>query len=162
MRYYRTMKRTIITSLLLVALTGGIAAAGEVKEIELKDGSVITGEVQSLSNGVYTIRTESFGTVTVDDAKVRTIRPRGSAPSGRQSDQAGQARSLEEKMRSDKDVMGMIETLKDDPQFKKILDDPELLKAVEAGDIATLMSSPKFLQLMQNPTVQNIQQKVAK
>jgi len=154
------MKRTIILSLLLIVLMGGASFAGEIKEIELKDGSVITGEVLSLSNGVYTIRTASIGTVTVDDAKVRTIRPRGSAPSARQSDHAEQARSLEEKMRSDKEVMGMIESLKDDPQFRTIFEDPELVRAIESNDIAALMSNPKFLQLMQNPTVRDIQKKV--
>jgi len=160
MRYHRVMKRTIVPALLFIVLMSGSSFAAELKEIELNDGSVITGEVVSLSKGVYTIRTGSLGTVTVDDGKVRSIRARGSAPATRQSDQSEQARSLEEKMRSDKEVMGMIESLKDDPQFKTILEDPELMQAVQANDFAALMTNPKFLQLMQNPTVRDIQKKV--
>jgi hypothetical protein len=150
----------VVFSLLLSACMTGAALAGEIKEIELKDGSVIAGEVLSLSKGVYTIRTESFGAVTVDDAKVRSIHPRGSGPAARHSDESGRVRSLEEKMRSDSEVMGMIESLKDDLQFRRILEDPELMKAVESGDMATLLSDPKFLQLMQNPTVKDIHRKV--
>lgn len=149
-------------SLLFFTLMTGDLPAAEIKEIELKDGSVITGEVQSLNQGVYTIRSESLGTVKLEDAKVRTIRPRGTAPAPRQPDQGGQARSLEEKMLSDREVMAKIELLKDDPQFMKILDDPEILNALSSGDTAALMANPKFLQLLQNPTVQDIQQKVSK
>lgn len=156
------MNCTTVMILLLLTLAAGTAAAADVKEIELRDGSVITGEVLSLSNGVYTIRTESLGAISVEDAKVRAIRPRGPVPATGQSDPAGQARSLEEKMLADREVMGMIEALKDDPQFKQILDDPEMLQAVGSGDIAKLMSNPRFLQLMQNRTVQDIQQKMSR
>lgn len=155
------MKRTIVLSLLLVSLTAAPAVA-EIKEIELKDGSVISGEVQSLSNGVYTVRTESLGTVQLNEAKVKSIRPLGSSSGQQKPDQSSQVQGLEEKMRNDKEVMGMIETLKDDAQFRQILEDPELMRAVQSNDVAALMSNPKFLQLMQNPTVKNIQQKVSK
>jgi hypothetical protein len=143
-------------------MTGALAAgsaAAEIKEIELIDGSVITGEVLSLGSGVYTIRTGSLGTLTIDDAKVRAIRPQGSLAS---SPQAGDIKALQDKMLSNAEVMGLIASLKDDPQFKKALEDPEILNAVNSGDIASLMANPKFLELLHNPTVQNIQQKVAK
>jgi hypothetical protein len=65
-------------------------------------------------------------------------------------------------MLSDQEVMGMIQSLKDDPQFTKILEDPEIMNAVQSGDAASLMANPKFLQLLNNPTVRDIQQKVAK
>jgi hypothetical protein len=157
-----TMRRIFILSLLMTGVLASGSAAAELKEVELIDGSVITGEVLSLSQGVYTIRTESLGTVKVGDAKVRTIRPRGSPSSSRQSDQSSQARALEEQMLSDREVMGMIKSLKDDPQFQKILDDPDILNAVNTGDVASLMANPQFLQLLQNPTVRDIQQKVSK
>jgi hypothetical protein len=137
------------------------SSAAEIKEIELTDGSIITGEVLSLSNGVYTIRTGSLGTLKIDDAKVRSIRPQNTATS-RQSGQTSDVKSLQDKMMSDQEVMGMIESLKDDPQFKKILEDPEIMNAVNSGDTASLLANPKFLQLLHNPTVRDIQQKIAK
>lgn len=136
--------------------------AGEIKEIELNDGSVLTGEVMSMVNGTYTVRTESMGTVTVKDSAVRAIRPRGAASSAPSPGHAGQVDSLQKQMMADQDIMSMIQSLKDDPSFQKAMEDPEIMQAVAAGDVATLMANPKFLKLMENSTVRNIQQKVAK
>jgi hypothetical protein len=149
-----------IVMLLMLPLSGSLPAA-EIKEIELTDGGIITGEVLSLSSGVYTIRTVSLGTLKIDDAKVRAIRPQGTT-SSQQSSQAGDVKSLQDKMMSDQEVMGMIQSLKDDPQFTKVLEDPEIMQAVSTGDTAALMANPRFLQLLNNPTVRDIQQKVAK
>jgi hypothetical protein len=154
-----TMLRTFLLSLLMTGLLASGSTPAEIKDVELIDGSVITGEVLSLSNGVYTIRTGSLGTLTIDDTKVRAIRPQSSSsPSPRASD----VKTLQDKMLSNAEVMGLITSLKDDPQFKKALEDPEILNAVSSGDIASLMANPKFLELLHNPTVQDIQHKVAK
>jgi hypothetical protein len=157
-----SMVRTFLLSLLMTGVLAAGSAAAEIKEIELIDGSIITGEVLSLSSGVYTIRTGSLGTLKIDDAKVRAIRPQVSSSSSPQAGQAGEVKALQDKMLSDREIMGKIELLKDDPQFMKALEDPEILNAVKSGDIASLMANPRFLQLLQNPTVQDIQQKVAK
>jgi hypothetical protein len=151
----------MVLSLLMTVILAVTSSAAEIKEIELTDGSVITGEVLSLSSGVYTIRTSSLGTLKIDDVKVRTIRPQ-STSSSRQSSQTSDVKSLQDKMMSDQEVMGMIQSLKDDPQFTKILEDPEIMNAVSSGDTAALMANPKFLQLLHNPTVRDIQHKVAK
>jgi hypothetical protein len=153
------MLRTFLLSLLMTGVLGAGPAAAEIKEIELIDGSVITGEVLSLSSGVYTIRTVSLGTLTIDDAKVRAIRPQISSSS---SLRAADVNTLQDKMLSNAEVMGLITSLKDDPQFKKALEDPGILNAVSTGDIASLMANPKFLELLHNPTDHEIQHKVAK
>jgi hypothetical protein len=154
------MKRILFASLTTLLLSVAVAAAGEVKEIELTDGSVVTGEVVSMSGGVYTIRTDAMGTITVPDSKVRSIRAKGSSSAS--AGIGGQVRPLQERMESDPAVMEMIRGLKDDPQFQKVLEDPEMMRAVESGDIGTLMANPKFLQLMNNATVRDIQNKMAK
>jgi hypothetical protein len=156
------MVRILILSLFMAGMMAAGAPAAEVKEIELTDGSIITGEVLSLSSGVYTIRIGSLGTLKIDDAKIRSIRPQTSSPSPRQAGQTAEIKTLQDKMLGSGEIMGMIESLKDDPEFRKALEDPEILKAVETSDIASLMSNPKFLKLLQNPTVQDIQQKVAR
>ncbi len=155
------MIRAFIISLFLSALLAVTSSAGEIKEIELTDGSVITGEVLSLNSGVYTIKTSSLGTLKIDDAKVRTIRSQSTSLS-RPSGQSSEAGSLQDKMMSDQEVMGMIQSLKDDPEFTKILEDPEIMNAMSSGDTAALMANPKFLQLLHNPTVRDIQQKMTK
>jgi len=154
------MLRTFLLSLLMTGVLAAGSAAAEIKEVELIDGSIITGEVLSLSSGVYTIRSGSLGTLTIDDAKVRAIRPQSStSPSPRA---AGDVKTLQDKMLSNAEVMGLITKLKDDPQFKKALEDPDILNAVSSGDIASLMANSRFLELLHNPTVQDIEHKVAK
>lgn len=148
-------------SLLLSTLSAVGLAAGEIRDIELKDGSIIAGEVQSLANGVYTIRTESLGTIRIDDSRIQAIRPRNQAAPPHTSDINSQVHSLQDRMQADEKIMKKIRSLKDDPAFQKVLEDPELLDAVSRGDVETLMADPKFLQLMQNPTVQDIQKKMA-
>jgi hypothetical protein len=153
------MKTFTIACFLCLMLLAAGASAGEIKVIELKDGSVITGELLSLSGGIYTVKSDSLGMIKLQESKVRVIRsqaPVNSAVSGT----GAEVRSLQEKMMSDKEVMSMIQSLQDDAEFKKLLEDPEVMKAVQSGDVASLMANPQFMKLLNNPTVQDIQKKV--
>jgi hypothetical protein len=137
------------------------APAAEMREIEMSDGSVVSGEVLSLSKGIYTIRSESLGTIRIDESKVRVIRPRSTSQGAGVSQSSGsEVRSLQDKMMNDQEIMGMIQSLQNDPEFKKLLEDPDIMKAVSAGDIPALMANPKFTKLLNNPTVRDIQKKV--
>ena len=49
-------------------------AAGEIKEIELSNGSRILGEITSLEGDFYTIESMDLGTVRIEKSKVRAIR----------------------------------------------------------------------------------------
>ena len=145
------------------------AYAGEMKELELNDGTVITGEIVSLDDGVYTVKSESLGTIKLAESRVRTIRTKGSPKgSGEQNasqqnaDANAQAQALQQKMMNDKEIMDKIRSLENDPEFQKILEDPEVMRAVNSGDVAALMANPQFLKLMNNRTVQEITNKVAK
>lgn len=158
------MKRTALLILSLVLSLTATLSAEEMKTIELTDGSVLTGEVVSLSKGVYTIRTDSMGTLTVPDSKIKTIRakdPAGAASPAPGDVNAGELTSLMSKMMADQDIMSMIDSLKDDPEFMNILQDPEVLKAIQDNNTAALTANPKFMKLMDNATVRNIQKKTA-
>jgi hypothetical protein len=153
------MKRTALSLLLL--LTGSSVLAGEYRQIELNDGSLLTGEVLSYQNGAYTVRTDSLGTVTINDAQVRSIR----SPRERDSSISpgmSQSGSLRQQMESDEEVMDLIRALKDDPGFREALQDPEIMRAVQNNDLVALMTNPKFLELLNNSKVLEIQKKVAK
>jgi hypothetical protein len=158
------MKAFTMACFLCLILFAAGAGAGELKVIELKDGSVITGEVLSLSGGIYTVKSDALGAIRLEESKIRVIRskaPAGSAaPGDAVSGSGGEVRTLQEKMMSDKEVMSMIQSLQDDAEFKKLLEDPETVKAVQAGDVAALMANPQFMKLLNNPTVQDIQKKV--
>lgn len=153
------MKKTIF--LLLLALLGFASArAGEIREVELTDGSTIPAEVLSLANGIYTLRSDSLGILKLEESKVRVIRSRSSRPANSNASASGEVRALQDRMMGDQQVMSLVQSLQNDPEFRKVLEDPALLNAVNSGDMAALMASPKFLKLLNNSTVRDIQKKV--
>jgi len=153
---------TLCLFLVMLALSFRNVAAGESKVIELNDGTVIVGTVQSLSKGVYTIQSDSLGTTRIEASKIRAIHDKspgsGAGPGGGTS--TGDVQSLQNKMLSDKAILGLIQTLQDDPDFKKVLEDPEIMKAVNAGDVDALAANPRFMKLLNNATVKEIEGKV--
>ena len=149
------MKHITFGLLFLFGISLGSALAGEIKEIELKDGSVIYGEIVSFSGGVFTLRSKGLGTVKIEESKIRVIRS-GTREGGKQ----GQIQQLQKRMMSDKEVVEMILSLQNDPDVQKILQDPEIMKAVNAGDMDALLSNPKFMKLLENPTIHEIREKV--
>jgi hypothetical protein len=154
------MRAAVLCCFLYLVLSSLNANAGQLREIEMTDGSVITAEVLSLTGGIYTVRSDSLGTIRLEESKIRAIRTQPSGPQKNISGSVEGVRSVQEKMMSDKEIMSMIQSLKDDPAFKKALEDPSVMQAVEAGDVAALMANPQFMKLLNNATVQDIQKKV--
>jgi len=157
------MKLFMISTTLAISLFLGTTQAGEIKEIALKDGSIITGEVVSLNNGIYIVKSDILGIIKFEESKVRSIQEKqfsSNTSASTNSSTAGDVQSLQQKMQNDKEVMSLIESLKDDPEFKKLMEDPTFMKAVNAGDVATLSADPRFVKLLNNSTVQEIQKKV--
>jgi hypothetical protein len=149
--------RLIRVSLCLVLLLfAQNAAAGGIQVIELTDSSAISGEVVSLANGIYTIKSDSLGTVKLEASKIRAIRAKSS---GTNAVSSQEVKALTEKMLSDKEIMVLIQSLQNDPDFKKALEDPAILKAVSDGDISALTSNPQFMKLLNNATVKEIGEK---
>jgi hypothetical protein len=146
--------------LIVLGLSIGLssALASEMREIELTDGSVISGEIVSLSKGVYTVRSEALGSIQIRESKIRAIRTAGPRREGT----GDQVNSIEQKMTGDADIMSMVKSLRSDPDFQEILRDPEVIKAVQAGDIAALMANPKFMKLLNKQAVQRIKDKISR
>ncbi len=158
-RQHAKFHTAIVLTFLILVMFAAAANASEMRDIELTDGSVITGEIISLSNGIYTVRTESLGTVKIRESGIRAIRERGSAGGSASGDQE---KSLKEKMVSDREIMGIIETLRNDPDFQAALRDPEIMKALQAGDISGLMANPKFMKLLDNKAIEQIKNKLSR
>ncbi len=162
--------RRIFLMLVLTAslLPAHRADAGELREIVLSDGSAMIAEVLSLQNGLYTVRSAALGTITVPEDKVRSIRALsapGAAPGSSTSSPAlsaapGQVGSLQKQMLDSEEIMDLIRSLQDDPDFQKALKDPAVMEALGKGDIASLMANPAFMKLLNNATVGEIRKKV--
>jgi len=156
------MKQTLCTIFLLLFMTLPVAVhAGELQEIVLIDGSVIVGELVSLTNGIYTIKTATLGDLKVEDARVETIRNK----SGRMAEPvkaSGQQEliAIQQKILADESIMQLILALQNDPDFQEILQDESIMKAISSGDFNALMTNPKIVKLMNNSSVQEIKRKV--
>ena len=152
--------KSLFMIFLTLAIAAGMVTAAEMREIVLTDGTIITGEVVSLTGGVYTVRSATLGTLRIEESNIRTIRLKDSV--GSSTHTGGEVMSLQNKMMSDGEIMNMIQGLQNDPEFQEILQDPELMKAVEAGDITTLVANPKFMRLLNNQSVKDIKNKVTR
>jgi hypothetical protein len=173
--------KTFILIFIAIAAAATLVYGAEIREIELTDGSVIAGEIVSLSGDIYTVRSATLGTIQIEESKVRSIRKKSSTSNvgdlasptkslqdktlnnpDTAGDPAGQIKSLQDKMSNDPEIMPMIQSLQDDPDFQAILQDPEIMKAVQNGDLMTLMGNPQFMKLLNKQTVQEIKNKTTK
>lgn len=155
----------VVASLLLA----GAAAAGQLREVVLEDGSVILAEVLAMKDGVYTLKSKAMGTIDIDESAIRAIRSpsaAGTAPaavaSQPRTDEAGSAgvqamrKSMMGSVMSNPNLLGMIFALRNDPQVQRVLQDPEVMEKVMAGDMEGLKNDPAFRALMENPDIQSL------
>ncbi|MFH2136882.1 MAG: hypothetical protein ABII88_00050 [Candidatus Omnitrophota bacterium] len=161
------------STVIAICLFSFNVVAGDIMEIDLIDGSVIVGEIDSLVNGIYTINSSSIGEVNIDESRVKTVRSSSwvntqshitsssdsdaikSEPTPLGAVNAG-VEALKSTMANNKSIMGQITELQNDPEFMAILNDPKIMSAVQSGDIEALKASPKFMRLLDNSAVQEI------
>jgi hypothetical protein len=147
--------RFSVILIIFLGLSVGQVAAGSDQEIELNDGSVIFGEIVTLEEDVYTIRSVDLGMVLIERSKIRAIRSRSNTETT-----GKQLKAIEQRMMKNDEILTLLLALESDPAFKEIMDDPEIMKKVSSGDLHGLMSNPKFMKLLDNPTVQEIKSKL--
>jgi hypothetical protein len=151
---------------ILILLSAGVYA-GEFSEVRLIDGSTIYGEILSFNDGVYTVKSSSLGTIKVAESDIREIRVQSGNTKDREyaspanSSISSEVQSLQTLMQNNQDIMAIIFSLQNDPDFQDIMSDPGILNAVNSGDIAALISNPKFISLLNNHKIQEIQKKLA-
>ena len=149
------MKAIRLLSRLLLCLPL-MASAEPVQNIELTDGSMVRAEVLSLNDGVYSLRSDTLGEVQIAAEKIRAI---GTPPMANTAAAGGKNEAIEgirNSMLNDAQAMGKIESLRDDPLVKNILNDEATMRAISAGDINSLMNDPKIKALMENSTVRDL------
>jgi len=144
------------------ALAGLLACAGlaSAATITLNDGTVIQGAVQSLQDGVYTIASDSVGTLHVPADRVRSINGGGKAPTSPPADAAsvgaGALDAAKSRIAQDPALLAAVLALQNDPEVLAVLSDPEIMKAMSAGDYGALMNNPKIVALMNNAKLRAI------
>ena len=170
------MKIKTVALLMLSIVFAVNVFAAQLKEIILEDGAVIYGNIVSVENGNYKIKTQDMGVLTVAEEKVVTIRKKskgkdiskqdvrnlqfsGSEPTDPSAVKAGIA-ALKRGIQNNPGTMKSIGNLQNDPDFMAVLNDPVIMSAVESGDINALTSNPKFLKLLNHPLVRGVGGKV--
>ena len=150
----------------LTFLSAGVYA-GQFSEIGLIDGSTIYGEILSFNDGIYTVKSGSLGTIKVAESDIREIQVQSANTKNREYASPGnssigpEVQALQTFMQNDQEMMAIIFSLQNDPDFQEIIRDPGILNAVNSGDIAALISNPKFMSLLNNHKIQEIQKKLA-
>ncbi len=150
------MKKTALV--LALALSSPALA----ERIVLQDGSTINGEVVSMNNGAYQVKTPSLGVINLPKSQVKSISAGsgGGAPTSISDAQSSALQSLQATMVQDQGIMSSILQLQNDPDMQAVLQDPEVMRAVQTMDLQTLSNHPKIKKLMSNSTVRRIQGRV--
>jgi hypothetical protein len=156
-RYLKVARMKLsIKVCLAAALLGMASGAVASATIELKDGSRIEGEIQSIDNGVYTVRSPSIGTLHVAQSNIVRIVYGGDGSNASGSSGKSPARDdavshdiqqLQARLAQDPGTMRSIMSLQSDPQIQAVLSDPVIAKAIEQGDYTSLLSNPKIQAL---------------
>ena len=140
--------------LFFVLFSTNQVTAGEIKEIEMNDGSTLFGEILSLNKGVYVINSTSLGTVEINNSKIKSI--------NRVEPTKEQYQALQREMLNDKEILAVILSLQDDPDVADVLDNPDIMKEINDGNITGLISNPVFMKLLENPKFQEIRRILTK
>jgi len=166
------MKIAIVVIFLLM-FTARVGMAADAARYELRDGSIIRAEIISLQDGHYTLQSETLGTIRIEKSRIRSITMGAAKPADKSvttssptpdaSAPAASARieNLSKAIMADPGMMDRLSSLSQDPDVMQVLRDPEIMKAVNAGDLASLMSNQKFMQMLNNSTIQDIVKQVS-
>lgn len=151
----------------LLGLASGVLAS---PTIELKDGSRIEGEIQSIENGVYTVLSPSIGTVHIAQSNIVRIVYSGDVSNAAGSSGKSSARDdaltrdiqqAQARLAQDPAAMQSIMSLQSDPQIQAILSDPAITKAIQEGDFMSLLGNAKIQALESNEHLKQLLQQQA-
>jgi hypothetical protein len=161
--------KILLQACLASALLGFASAVLAAPTIELKDGSRIQGDIQSIDNGVYTVLSPSIGIVHIAQSNIARVVYSGdtsnaAGASGKSSARDGamtqDIQQLQTRLAQDPRAMQSIMNLQSDPQVQAILSDPAIAKAIQDGDYMSLLGNAKIQALQNNERVKQLLQQV--
>jgi hypothetical protein len=158
------------------------AADNGLQVITLKDSSVIRAQVTEMSGGVYLVVSPTLGQIKIPTGDVVSIRNEGTAgqsvaeadspaPAKSAAAQTSPAPASLESLRSaltskvqslvsTRDGMNAVTSFSNNPDLKAVMNDPQVMKAIQNGDTSALMKSPAMKTLLDNPQTQALIQSV--
>ena len=155
-----------IVSVCLFVMAASFASSGSASAatLVLKDGAVIHGDIETLQDDVYTVKTDSLGTVRVRKQDVRTIDHSGGtttessvgSPTNGSSPEPTELRAIQSRIMQNPGLIPMIQALQSDPEVQAVLADPEIMSAMASGNYAVLMNHPKIIALTRNAKIREV------
>jgi hypothetical protein len=122
--------------------------------IELVDGTEIIGEVVSMSNGRYVIRSPSLGQIELPQSSIRVIEETGGTAQAKSANADMQA--IQQQIVTSPELMQLVTAMMSDPEIQEAIKDPEFVQLIMSGDLVTLKNDPRINRLMSNPSMQAI------
>ncbi len=182
--YRSSMSFALVTTLFLV-ICFSLAAQNASQRVILDDNTVLIGRVVELKDGIYTIETETLGSIKISADKILEISSNSGstvqrAPkigiidgarssSARQNDEkspvpAGSdlARQQEEvnsrvkSMTMSGDFLDSMMNLSESSEMLDIMQDPEVMEAISNNDYEYLMNSDKMKNLMDSQEIKDL------
>lgn len=155
--------RALCGLFLAAALATPAALAGP-SQVELTDGSVLTGDLVGYADGRYTLRSPTLGDVSLEESKVRSVRPGVTGGAGglglggveTQVDLASQLQATQQRLVADPAVFRMIQALQNDPEIRGVLADPAFIALVASGNLQVIQRDPRIQTLLARPGVRAI------
>ncbi len=156
------------------------SAQAEQKNITLKDGSMIVGELISFQGGVYTVQTANLGRLQLQEADVVAMVNQGAHVGNRHRDDddgdndhqdrgnhgnyTNQVNAIQNQIASNPQLMNSIVALAEDPEIAAIVSDPALLSklngVLSGQNMDAAAQDPAIQRLMANPKIQAIIQQM--
>ena len=159
------------------------AADNGLQVITLKDNSVIRARVTEMSGGFYSASSPTLGDMKIPTSEVVSIHNETTAvqsagapapvfqkTGAAQPEPASGAigldslrSALSSKVQgfvSSRDGMNAVMDFSRRPDVKAIMNDPQVMKAIQSGDYTALMQSPAMKNLLDNPQTKNLIQSI--
>ena len=149
------------TPFLACTLAALIVVSGVVNAdvIHLADGSSINGEILSLKKGIYTVQSTTMGILKLRKSQVKSIDTGEQAFVANQYSEGNYAH-INRAITARPALQHSINDLNGDPLVQQILNDPELMSAIQNQDLSKLQNNPLILKLMNNPQMKAITQQL--
>jgi len=163
---YRPHRRLALCCWAFALGTAPVAAAES--RIELRDGSVISGDLVGVGNGGYRVRSAALGELVIPESEVLAIRPASAAgptgiaaptsatpanPLANPGSPPDDLAAIQQQLLDNPQTLEAITRLQSDPGIQAALADPQLMGLIMSGNVAALSSDPRFQRLMENPAI---------